>query len=463
MQNSKLLEVLRTFSGHEWKSFKAFVDSPYFNRNPDVAALCRWLADQCGSGGEVHRESGFHALFPDQPFDDARWNHLMSFLLKLAEQFLGLEQYVKESFAPRFFILQALAERGLEKHYRYIFDQTRKKQAVAPYQDAAYFLQRYQLENYEANLLSRSAIRRFNESAQISTDNLDQFYLAEKLRYTCFMLTSQVVLATPYNFQLVEEVSRFVAGITDAAPVVQAYYRIYKLLSEDIATDHFDALRRLLAEQEQMFDRQVLAELYQYAINYCNLQIMKNREPYVAEALDLYQTGIQSGILLENGNLSPWHFKNIIKLGLRLKRYAWTEQFILDHNRLLEPEFREDAVYYNLAELYYYTGRYDEALVQLNKVEFTDVHYNLGAKVILAKIYYETDETDALDSLLHAFRTYLHRNRVISDDLRKPYLHFTALLRHILRSTPDAVPALREKVRHTVLAEKAWLSNILTR
>jgi hypothetical protein len=351
MQNSKLLEVLRTFSGHEWKSFKAFVDSPYFNRNPDVAALCRWLADQCGSGGEVHRESGFHALFPDQPFDDARWNHLMSFLLKLAEQFLGLEQYVKESFAPRFFILQALAERGLEKHYRYIFDQTRKKQAVAPYQDAAYFLQRYQLENYEANLLSRSAIRRFNESAQISTDNLDQFYLAEKLRYTCFMLTSQVLLATPYNFQLVEEVSRFVAGITDAAPVVQAYYRIYKLLSEDIATDHFDALRRLLAEQEQMFDRQVLAELYQYAINYCNLQIMKNREPYVAEALDLYQTGIQSGILLENGNLSPWHFKNIIKLGLRLKRYAWTEQFILDHNRLLEPEFREDAVYYNLAEL----------------------------------------------------------------------------------------------------------------
>ncbi|MCB9307131.1 MAG: hypothetical protein H6565_11105 [Lewinellaceae bacterium] len=462
MQNSKLLELLRGFSGREWKSFRDFVNSPYFNRNGDVTALCNLLEEKTGNSDTLQRETVFRELFPGQAFDDARLNHLMSFLLKLAERFLGLERTNSHApFTLSFHTLQALLERGLEKHYRYAVEQVRKKQNTNPYHDATFFLQRYQVEDFEAGYLSRSAGRRFNESVQLAADHLDQFYLAEKLRCTCYMLTSQVVLATPYNLQLVEEVRRFVAALREPEPIVQAYYLITCLLTDPAAFSDFEALKLLLTEQERHFPPPVLAELYQYAINYCNLQILKNHEPFVAEALDWYTRGVQSGILLEQGKLSPWHFKNMIKLGLRLKKYAWTEQFIRDNTGLLEPEFRDDAFHYNLAELYYYTGRSGEAQEQLNQVEFTDIYYNLGAKVILCKIFYETGELDALESLLHAFRAYLHRNRVIAEDLRQPYLHFTAILRRITRSTSKDAAALLDRIDRTVLAEKNWLLKVL--
>lgn len=464
MENSKLRHLLRTFTIREWKSFRDFVNSPYFNRNREVTALFEWFAEQAPLLDDTSRLAAHAALFPGQPFDEARLNHLMSFLLKLGERFIGIEQSTTDGFFPDFHTLQALEARDQEKHYRYIFEQKRKRLDLRERRDARYYLENYLLENLEANRINRSTTRSFNEHVQKSADSLDAFYLTEKLRFTCYMLTSQIVIATPYNLQLVNEVCRFID--TNSAPLevpaIQAYYRIFKLLTLEDASEDFEALKILLKQNDRFFSPEELTELYQYAINFCNLQIMKGRELYVAEALELYTEGIESGILLQDGFLSPWHFKNVIKLGLRLKKFEWTELFILQNTSLLEARFREDALYYNLAELYYYTGRSDEAMLQLTKVEFTDVHYNIGAKVMLSKIYFETESLDALESLLHAFKSYLHRNKLIAEDLRRTYLNFIAMLWKLVRTTPERYTQLKEKMEKSqMIAEKNWLLRMM--
>ena len=463
MEKSKLLHLLRTFTVREWKAFRDFVQSPYFNRNKEVVALFEWLAGHTPLSEGVERQAAYAALYPGQPYDEAHFNHLMSFLLKLCERFIGQEQLGKDDFVFDYYTLQGLSLRDQEKHYRFIFEKRRTALGASDRRDARHYLEMYWLENLEANRLSRTTTRKFNEHVQRTADSLDAFYIAEKLRCTCYMLTSQFVIATPYNLQLVDEICRFVAShpMPLDTPAIQAYYRIFQLLTQENADSDFEALKALLKLNEPCFGADEMAELYQYAINYCNLQIMKAREHYVAKALELYMEGIESGILLQDGGLSPWHFKNVIKLGLRLKKYDWTELFILNNTQLLEMEFRADALHYNLAELYYYTRRYDEAMLQLLKVEFTDVHYNLGAKVILSKIYYETESLDALESLLHAFKTYLHRNKLIAEDLRRTYLNFIAMLWQVLRAMPEKLPALREKVKNSQrLAEKNWLLRI---
>lgn len=464
MENSKLRHLLRTFTVREWKSFRDFIHSPYFNRNGEVTALFEWLAERAPLLEGTNRRAAHAALFPGQPFDEARLNHLMSFLLKLCERFIGIEQSGRDGFFADFHTLQALEARDQEKHYRYIFEQKRKQLDGRQRRDARHYLENYLLENLEANRINRSTTRIFNEHVQRCADSLDVFYLTEKLRFTCYMLTSQIVIATPYNLQLVNEVCRFIDTNNAAlgVPAIQAYYRIFKLLTLEDANGDFEALKILLKQNDRFFSPEELTELYQYAINFCNLQIMKGRELYVAEALELYTEGIESGILLQDGFLSPWHFKNVIKLGLRLKKFEWTELFILQNTSLLEARFREDALYYNLAELYYHTGRSGEAMLQLTKVEFTDVHYNIGAKVILSKIYFETESMDALESLLHAFKSYLHRNKLIAEDLRRTYLNFIAMLWKLVRSMPERREALREKLEKSqMIAEKNWLLRMM--
>ncbi|MDX1910019.1 MAG: hypothetical protein SFV22_00970 [Saprospiraceae bacterium] len=466
MQNSKLVDVLRSFGTQDWRALREMCVSPYFNRNREVTALCEWLYAQSPQFDAATREAAHAGLFPGQTPDEARLNHLMSFLLKLAEDYLGLALYWKEKWGHAHHVLRALGDRNLDKHYQFHLEKSRRSFASYDKPDARFFYHQYALEIYEARRFVRNSPRQFNESVQKATDSLDAFYLLEKLRRTCYMYTSQAILATPYNLQLVEEVCRFVGGHLSemATPAIEAYYRIFQLLSKPDAEDDFRALKLLLAQRTHEFGEEDLSDVYQYAINYCNIQIMKAREEFVSEAFDLYDSGVASRILLDNGVLSPWHFKNIVNLALKLKKYHWAEMFIVEHTPLLAAEFQSDARHYNLALLYYTTGRPGEALTHLNQVDFTDVHYSIGAKSMLCKIYYEQGDYDALDSLLHAFHTYLRRNKLISDNVRKAYIHFIQLLKKVQQALPRQYPAILEEVeKMQLLAGKEWLQEILVK
>ncbi len=466
MKNSKLAELLRSFDAPDWRIFREMIASPYFNRNESVIRLCDWLYGQAPDFKQSSRIAAHEYLFPGSPPDEARLNHTMSFLLKLAEDFLGLQWYWKEKYAHPNNVLFALGKRQLEKHYQFNLEKAYKTFDKENKPDASFYYALYAVENHEAAHFVRIAPRQFNESVQKATDSLDAFYLLEKLRRTCYMYTSQAILATPYNLHLVEEVCRFVGANLSSipSPAIEAYYRIFQLLTKDNPDEDFQQLKSLLEERGAEFGQEDLRDVYQYAINYCNIQIMKVREWYVAEAFDLYTTGVESGVLLENGVLSPWHFKNIVNLALKLKKYTWTEQFISDATPLLATDFQTDARHYNFALLFYTTGRLNEALIHLNKVEFTDLHYSLGAKSMLCKIYFENEDFDALDSLIHAFNTYLRRNKLISENVRKAYLNFTQLLKKIIRARSAQFSIILEEVEKTqVLSGKEWLVEILNR
>lgn len=464
MENSKLIGLLRTLTPRERRSFREMVASPYFNRNQDLLRLSDWLDGFAPDYAGASRAAAHVALFPGEAPDDAGLNHLMSFLLKLAEDFVGLEAFKKASVQTARYTLQGLAQRGLDKHYQFMLERTRRSLAAAPTPDAALFYDAYAVEIIDAEQFARHAPRQFNAGVQKATDHLDAFYLLEKLRRTCYMYTSQAILATPYNLQLVEEICRFTGANLDKmpTPAIEAYYRIFQMLTKGETDEDFQALKHLLATRADAFSREDLSDVYQYAINFCNIQIMKVREAYVREAFDLYSDGVASGILLQDGILSPWHFKNIITLALRLKNYDWTEQFIEGNTRLLAPEFQTDARHYNMALLYYNCGRLKESMSHLNKVEFTDIHYSTGAKVMLCQIYYQNDDYDALDSLLHAFNTFLRRNKLLSEDVRRAYLNFIQVMRKILHTPQEQFPAIVSEVeKMRVLAGKEWLLKML--
>ena len=77
---------------------------------------------------------------------------------------------------------------------------------------------------------------------------------------------------------------------------------------------------------------------------------------------------------------------------------------------------------------------------------------------MLAKIYYETNEENALLSLLAAFTVFLKRNKNISADLKKTYLNFCHFLFQIIRKKKKHLPKLREEIRITkLLTDRAWL------
>ncbi len=245
------------------------------------------------------------------------------------------------------------------------------------------------------------------------------------------------------------------------------YYQIYLLYTELENEDHYHKLIELLDKYSIYFPEEAVKdELYMSAQNYCIRKINQGNQRFQKELFFLYQTLLKKEIIVANGVLSPWYFRNIVVVALRLGEYAWTEDFIIKFQDFLEEDFRRNTVTYNLAQLYFYQKKYGKVIEQLRNVEYEDVTYNLNSKAMLIATYYETDETEPLYSLFESFRTYLNRHKNIPDNRRanfKNLIKFTKALLNLNSGDKLSVDKLREEVIVSKnVASKEWLLEKIT-
>ncbi|MEL7535148.1 MAG: hypothetical protein AAFN10_27845, partial [Bacteroidota bacterium] len=104
----------------------------------------------------------------------------------------------------------------------------------------------------------------------------------------------------------------------------------------------------------------------------------------------------------------------------------------------------------------------------LQKVSFTDVYYDLSARQMLLKIYYETDDRDSLRYHLEAYRAFLKRNKSISKvklQQNQELIRQSKKLMRLRKSRRSADPqsyqlrweAMKEGLASANSVQKSWL------
>lgn len=461
MNSTKLTALLTSLNLGELEDLRRFVNSPYYNSDPDLARLLDVLLlhHPDFSSADLTRKSIFKQLFPHEPFDDKRLRYLFSWLNKLAERFLALQTLERKPEILKIAQIEACSRRGLDKSYRQISKTLERDLEVGTMDSGRYYLANYQFAELRQEHFERQRIRRFDNNIQVAASHLDAYYFFQRLRLSCAMLDRQQILEAPYElhlsdswFQHLEQNDFF------NQPVIRVYAQIYNLLLEEDREEEFIKVKSDIHELRPTLPKGDLRDIYLFAINYCARKIRQGKISYLEEARQLYKSGIEHHILIENGQLSPWAFTNMVKLSLRLQQFDEIESFIETYSPLLPQDFREDALQYNLAELYYSTGRVGLAQKCLLNVAFTDLNYYLGARVMLVKIYYETGEEEALLSLLSSFMVFLKRNKTISAAIKHTYLNFCKILFRIVRAKSTDLKLAIQQISNTeLLAEREWL------
>ena len=389
--------------------------------------------------------------------------YLMNYTLKMAEQFLG-QQKIEELSLKDSYILEELVDRKLEKHSKRYFDKIAENQENIIEKPAAYYYSKYKLAAIANKHFFNRDLRKYDSNLRFVVENLDLFYFYNKLKYSCEMLNRQKVFSAEYDLDFTRLLYQYLEkNNIREEPLIAIYSQIFVLLTKEDATANFENLKGLIKKYSLAIPTIEKQHIYSYAINYCGRQIKfnNNAQYYVNQCLNLYLEGIQQEFLFINGYLSPWNFKNVVKLAVNLKKYDWTAQFIQDYYKKLAPEFQEDALHFNLADLAYRRQNYKDAQYHLLLVEYSDVFYTVGAKTMLLKIYYENDEQEPLFSLVASFSIYLRRNKEVSNVFRETYLNFTMLLHQIIRATKDRIPLIIEKIKQTEsLTSRNWLLQI---
>lgn len=460
MQDSRLTELLRTLSRTEQRELRKVAISPFFNQRQDVPDLLDLLLYCINEEKPLPDKMEAHRQLygPDVEFDDHRVRMVMSFLLKIAEQYLVHQAFFVDEVKVKTKLAEVYRRRSLTKHFDRTMREAQALQADSPHRNAEFFTDDYhvQMEQYR---FTATTSRTAAHNLQAITDNLDTAYFSQKLRQACLLLSHQAVYKTEYQFGMLEEVLAHVESqqLLDI-PAIAVYYFCYQALTQPEQPDYFHQLKKLLVEECEKFPPHEIADLYLLAINYCIRHYNLGNPAYLADEFELYQEGLKRSYFLNNGTLSRFTYRNVVTVGLKQKAFDWVENFVKDFQEKLEPKHRESMYSFNLARLAYERRQHGPALQLLQKSEYADLLLNLAAKALMLKIFFETGELDALDSHISAMQKFIRRKKIMGYH-RENYMNLAVFTKKLMETHEKlALTALRSEIESTkVVAEKEWL------
>lgn len=462
-----LWQTFASLGNLERKHLGQWLHSPFFCRREAPRLFFEYLQNCLNKGIAPDLEAASRWIYQgDKLPDKSAIRLLMSELLAHIEHFLVYREVFAGDANFDIHLAAAYRKRGLEKHFRQSLHNARVKWEKQPYRHTEYFDAQAAIEYQLYQHLSAGRRTEALNWQQLS-DQTDTTFIARKLRQACMALSHQTVYNADYRFGLLDAVLDHVrqSESLPQIPAIGLYFYCYLFLTEAGGEPYFQRFKTLLFDSLEQLPVEEQRNLHLLALNFCIRKINQLESAYFRQALDLYQSALNAGLLLENGQLSHFAYNNIVAIALKVGDTGWTEQFIHTYNPLLEKKHRDAALHLNLARMEYARRNLSAALLHLQQADYKDLINNLIAKTLQLKIYYETGELDALDAHLQSMQTFIRRQRVIGYH-KTNYLNIVRYGRRLMQLNPNSRPArdaLRQKIaEEQVLTEKDWFLEILS-
>jgi hypothetical protein len=472
MINNKLLSILENLSKYDLNQLRKYIVSPFFNENEKVIQLFDLLDGKLRSKISIQSKEDWEEFIrfawnkiysPKTKYNDVKFRRLCSDLNKLAQDFLGYKEYELQPLTQFNFVLKALNERNLNKHFLAVERQARNINNKAKYRNADTFWENFRLEYERHNYLERNAARHsFQGNHNVADHFLDCYYWSNKLRMYSEALNNRSILNIDININLINELLEVVKGSTlIEVPAIAIYYHIIMAFQDPNEVQHFSAIIELTDNHGHLFPQTELRSIYIFAQNYCIRKINSGNLEYYEQLFNIYKSLLEKAIIFINKQLTPSNYKNIVTVGLFVKEYDWIERFILDYNHRLPKMYRNSALTYNLANLFFNKKEFGKVIEQLQKMEYKDAFDSLSSRWLLLKTYYELRETDAFDALKDSFSIFIRRNKSLSERNKEKYLNAVRFISKIMRIAPfdkKSFESILPQLNDTrIIIDKRWL------
>jgi hypothetical protein len=364
----------------------------------------------------------YKSVFRTDVYDDKKLRNTLFALNKYIEQIIALRYIREEDTVRNFVLMRHCFQHNLTKEYNGYLLKVMEQSRVAETSNLlfSYLSQKTHLDYVEEKK------RQFIQDELIRKDQLlDAFYLKEKL-WTLFEID---VYKNIYHFEYEPLLAEYISAIeTNKMHYAKNSVRFLQLLlkmMKDFDDDaHYYEALSVLEETHTHIPAKDLRLYYLAVINYAIKKFNTGKKEFRKELFNVYTLQIKHGVLLnEKKTLEPYAYKNIITVALQNGEFPWTKKFIDEYAAYLPKNERENAVQYNTANYYYFVKNFKQCLQLLQTVQFTDVYYNLDARCIILKIYFEEQEWNLLYDHCFAFKAFVLRQKYISDYHKKGYLN----------------------------------------
>ena len=471
MISPKLISLLENFSRNERNTFYKFIQSPFHNENNDLVKLYEIIDREIqhigwgkNNNSRLSKEIVWKKIKGTTPYVDEPMRRMSSDLSKKIYSFLAYQKFKENPLNELVYLLPKINHPKLDKHFSGILRQAKHLKEKSTLKNAEHHFSNYKIESQKyLNAENLNSKLSSFENLEQADYHLDAFYIFNKLKNYCDLLAYKNVTASQPSILLFPN---FLESIKKSPfihePCVKTYLLIVSMLLHPNDDSHFFKAKNVLKETHNCFTKKELNTIYIYLKNYCiDTKINNGKSEYFHELFDIFKTLLDKEINLTNGLIGPQDYKNIITVGLHIKEFDWTENFIQYYTQRLPKENQDNDLNYNLAKVYFHKEEYEKVIEQLRSVEYKNLSYALGGKMMLLKTYYELEEVSPLSSLLDSYSIYLRRNKLISRELKQQYLNvlrFTRKLSSLAPYDQAGLQKLKTQINNCkALAAKKWL------
>ena len=479
MNSSSLILLLKNFDKQQLKELSSFVKSPYFNTNKALVSLFEYIRKQHPefAAEKLEKKYVYKKIFGKTEFNDGFFRVLMSNLQNLAEEYLSLKGYQKETLLKKKFLLDQLMMLPDSKKLaeKILKEGLKEADSIKPDGPDDY-LGKYHMSFYRKYLYST------NFSA--SKDNMPTEHLYDEQKYLTFyfllrMLAdhfyhlnqSQIINYTP-KLIFVDEIITFLDNNPEYLefPTLNMTYLRVLLLKNNNIEDLYKLKNAFYRSYKELGHKDCF-NIISIIINFCHKNYYLTEDiKFLEEKLEILKFGIDNGITSfdKDDYFDNNRYNNLFSTLIEFDRIDEAESFINEYSTKLDPEEQNFWINYSMAELKSRRGKFDEALNHLSKIRnVKTVSYKLNLKSLQLRLYYDAGLIEQAISAADSFRHFIQKeslmNPIYNEQYRNFYSYYLKLPGLSSGKNANAANELKESLQPVKnVIHKKWLMERIT-
>lgn len=465
MEKSKLITILKTFSDSEVKELGKFLEGTSYRKEGAVFSLFKYLKKYHPElpTSKIEKAHIQKVLFKKTSKNYRRLFDVMYQLSIVMEDFLILKQLEIQKTDRDFLLLEAYKTKKLDKLFFQKIGsidkrwETEKEPGIKHLHDD-YRLKEICLLHPSYSLISEKKINAFD-----LIDSIDLYHFITKLNWVLCASMTYTQLSTPQkNQHLISEVIKIAAHPKfKTIPQVFIYSKLIDALSNN-RHENYTEIKNAFFSNIQLFNEYEKLDIYN------SLNILLSKSPnraanYIQEMFELNRFATESKLILEDGYLYIVNFQNIVSIACIANELNWAKEFIAEFKGYIKEDSRTNATLLCEAILGLYSKNFEEGIVKISQLTFTDPIINIIARGVQLQCYYELEEDyyELLMDSTKSFTLFLNRNQSIADSFRKSALNFISAIKKLkrLKNTNSKMSkVLKEEIKNeSQLINKYWL------
>jgi len=481
MVNHRIVYILKSFSKADIRRFRDFLNSPFFNRSKIIIKVYEYLISfhPDFKSKLLTKENLCLKAGKDTGYNKSTIDNILADLSYHAENYLMYINFQKKEVKSKDFLLDELFKRNLSKLIEINIKKVKhllKKTNI----DADYYLSTYKILTDELNHTHINKARSGNSIIEYYTGKLTD----RGIYLTCLFVTEMLrefddLSAIGKTFAMKKD-SNFIFGIFNEIDfekilkylisksekeelliVFNIYLNLYLAFSRFEDQKYYHSYKKLLLENLNIFSsdekRFHLGKLIRYCKNKSSDVNLSHK--YNNELLKLYGYVLSNEYYISSITkyLPVELFRIILHLGLKLKKFNWTMEFIRVFVKKLHPERIDNMLHFSLAEFYFSKRSFSNVLKHINNIELNHFMLKVDLRNLMLMTYYELNEFESALSLVDSYKHFLKYDKTLSKSEKKRTEDFIIILQKMILYKTD--PDYRDKVNFEIEISEELHSN----